>query len=169
MFHSNNGQIDLFDTEYFESILPKNKRTNKPLWTKTADKGEFVYLVEFGFGQDAFILIRSSIDNYTDMSRTTGKDSIRSYVVDKELKPILGKNKRWTTRVKNWENRLWNDLSELRKQFTKVYNQGIKCPDCGKLLRIQTNKQKETFIKCWDCEPGFNSWKTYKKISLDNL
>ena len=165
MFHSNNGQIDIFDAEYFESKLPKSKKDSSPLWTKQAIKGEWCYLIRFGF-KNAWILVRSSIDTQTNMSRETGQDSIRCYVVDKDNYPLLGKNKRWTTRVAGWESRLWNDLTALRKQFVKYHKMGIVCPKCGKPLKIQTNQKKQNFVKCWECEPGNSGWETYRKIDL---
>lgn len=166
MLHTNNGSIDKFDRQYFESILPNNKKTGEPLWTRTAIQGEWVYLIEFGFGQDAFILIRSSVDCYTNLSRETGNDSIRIYIVNSDLKPLLGKTQRWFTRKAGWEKKIWENFSVLRQQFTKLFP-GLKCPYCGKLLPVLTSKGNKTnFVKCFDCD-GKDGWATYKKISLD--
>lgn len=160
----NNGRIDVFTRDYFESVLPANKRTGGKLWERVSVKGEWCYLVEMGYGNEAKIMIRSSVSSSTGQSRGTGQDSIRTYVVDPDtLKPLMGKTKRWTTRKRGWEGRLWTDLSELREQFGQVYSK-LHCPKCGKLLPIYENKHNQQYVKCWDCD-GDDSWSTYKIIS----
>src|SRR6185437_1201047 len=106
-------QVEIFDKATFETALPKLKGTDKPAWECVGlVGGEYTYLVTLGDTRPARILVRSSVDS-TGWSRATGEDSIRVYVVDKDLKPLSGKANRWTTRLPGWQDRIRDVGSSL--------------------------------------------------------
>ena len=131
--------IELFDKATFEAALPKLKGTDKPAW-KCAGlvMGEYVYLFPLGEDKPAQILIRSSVDA-TGWCRATGEDSIRVYVVDKNMKPLSGKSHRWTTRLPGWETRLDELIRFLAKMAVKIN----PCPKCTEHGLTRLNKVKK--------------------------
>lgn len=134
-------QVELFDKATFEAALPKLKGTNTPAWTCVGlVNGEWTYLVTVGDNKPAKILVRSSVDQ-TGWSRATGQDSIRVYVVDKNLKPLSGKANRWTTRLPGWQDRMMEIIRFLAVMAVKI----CPCPKCGKDL-IRLNKVKKAGI-----------------------
>lgn len=139
--------IQRFTQLEFETALPKHKTTQKPLCEcQGLQGGELQYHMTID-GQTG-ILIRSSID-YTGKAAATGEDSIRAWLVDKNLQPLGSKVSRWTTRQPGWDKRLC-DL--LRKLWTLRKAAG-NCPDCAKpmgIFKVQKagpNKGK-MFAKC---------------------
>lgn len=131
--------IELFNKATFEEALPKLKGTNTPAW-KCAGiiGGEYVYLIPLGNNKPAQILVRSSVDG-TGWCRATGEDSIRVYVVDKDMKPLSGKANRWTTRLPGWDERLNEIIRFLAKMAVKI----SECPKCPEHGLVRLNKVKK--------------------------
>lgn len=151
MHKENNGSIDIFDREYFESVLPVGKKTGKLLWRRDAVGGEWQYIIDMG-DPEVFICVRSSVDSGTDMSASTGQDSIRAWLLhrrDDGDYPLSVKVTKWTTRQAGWESRLWDILSQLREWRKTAGN----CVECGKPRRIFKVKnggrnQGRVFARC---------------------
>jgi len=132
-------QVEIFDKATFETALPKLKGTDKPAWECVGlVGGEYTYLVTLGDTRPARILVRSSVDS-TGWSRATGEDSIRVYVVDKDLKPLSGKANRWTTRLPGWQERMNEIIRFLAKMAIKIG----PCPRCGEHGLVRLNKVKK--------------------------
>lgn len=150
MYHSSMGRIDVFDREYFESVLPARKSNGAPLWTCVgSESGELVYTVEMDDRDGVAILIRSSIDPDTFYSKGTGKDSIRLYLITADGLTLSMKTHRWITRKAGWESRMLAAMSKLREMRQAAGN----CPKCGNPKSIFKTKkvgenQGRFFTKC---------------------
>lgn len=120
--------ISTFTREQFESALPSDKFTNRPLWSYIGViDGEHTYKVEAVNG--CSITVRSSIheDGY---SAETGEDSIRCWLVeDSTGRPMAPKVARWITRVNGWEGRLVETLRYLYRLSWELH----VCLDCRML------------------------------------
>ena len=150
MFRKNNGHIDIFDAEYFESCLPKNAKTKEPLWTRQIDKSEYQYLISMNDPNGVMIVLRSSINPVTDISEETGEDSIRMWLVDKDRLPLGHKLNMYTTRKAGWEKRMWTKFSALRRLRKQVGN----CAFCSRPRKVYKVKKRssghfgEFFARC---------------------
>ncbi len=117
--------IDMFTIAKFESALPVDKKTGEPLWRSMGlDHGEYIYLIPVKPGVN--IQIRSSI-RANGLAASTGKDSIRMYLIDDNGNNLGTKVNRWTSRAQGWGER-------LKKVLTLLYCWGLQirpCPDCG--------------------------------------
>ena len=139
----NDGSIDHFDKEYFESILPKHKVTKKRLWTCREQAGQFFYFVDWGSvdgkGNSVGITVASSINSYTGLSGEKGEDSIRLWLSRADGKPLGSKLTKWITRTDNWEQRMYSQFSNFRS----IRKQASDCPECGSariMLRIKNGR-----------------------------
>lgn len=122
--------IDTFNIAEFESSLPLNKHTGEPLWhhyhKHTNRTGECTYLIDV-IPQYASICIQSSIKLNVGISASTGKDSIRAYVIDPTTgKPLLGKLQKHICRTINWRVNLTNILRQLYRESLQLG----QCPNC---------------------------------------
>lgn len=132
-------RVEIFDKATFEAALPKLKGTDQPAWRCVGlVNGEYTYLVTLGDSKPAKILVRSSVDQ-TGWSRATGEDSIRVYVVDKDMNPLSGKANRWTTRLPGWQERMTEIIRFLAQMAIKI---GV-CPRCADHGLIRLNKVKK--------------------------
>lgn len=113
------GNIEVFDREYFESILPKNKKTKRRLWEAKVEWGEWVYYIWMNDPHGARIKVRSSIASDTDWSDGSGQNSIRIWLVNQFGKPIQKKKQAYVTRRLGWEKRMWKLFSEIRQERQK--------------------------------------------------
>lgn len=153
--------VEIFTKQEFEAAIPK-----ECLWKCIgAVQGEYAYLLHFG-NPYALIHLRSSVAP-NNVSRGTGEDSIRAWVVgvkegiseeefeskDFETQVIGAKTQKYVTRVKGWQVRMLDMLQKLSN--VGLYVQ--PCPVCSELLRIGKgkgeNKDKVT-ISCWTKENG---------------
>lgn len=132
-------KVEIFDKATFEAALPRLKANDKPAWVCAGlVSGEYVYLITLGDKTPAKILVRSSVDQ-TNWSRATGEDSIRVYVVDKDMKPLSGKSNRWTTRLPGWQER----MNEIIRFFAKMAIKIGNCPRCSSHGLLRLNKVKK--------------------------
>lgn len=142
--------VEIFSKQQFEDSLPKLKGTDKPAW-KCAGlvHGEWVYLIPLGDKKIAHLLVRSSVDS-TGWSRATGEDSLRVYAVDKDLKPLSGKDGRWTTRQPGWQDRLMKVIRFMAEMAVKIGT----CPKCNeqnlRLLKVKKDgpNKGRWFLSC---------------------
>lgn len=121
--------VDRFDREKFEEVL-NNIFNGK--WSSTFTKGEWLYSTEFG--DKGKIFVGSSIGE-NDVSKSTGKDSIRVYVEydGKYMKD----SQRWTTRVLGWETRLHERIHSACTLIRDI-EYSPRCPNCGGPMVIRS-------------------------------
>lgn len=144
--------VDIFGRPEFEAALTATGRE----WRhKGVVKGEHVYLVAANHG--LLIEVRSSI--HGDTSADCGDDSIRSWLVTTDGKPVGGKMQRWVTRVPGWDRRL---VAMLKKQV-EMSNNFSPCPVCGKTPVVSVKKDKgKAFIFCPDDKQALED-KNYRR------
>lgn len=152
--------VESFSKAEFEVALPMKRDGSGPAWVYGGlSLGEHVYFLPLGSAEKplpAQILIRSSVDQ-TGWSRATGEDSIRVYVVDRNGKPLSGKEYRWTTRLPGWQQRMTDLIRFMAEMAVKIGS----CPKCKTSL-TRLNKVKKAgpnkgrwFLSCWDCKNHF--------------
>ncbi len=108
--------------------------------------GEYTFRVTLD-GQSG-LMIRSTV-NTQEVSKPSGKNSIRVWLVDSEDKPIGGKIGNWINRTAGWQDRLNDKMLQLTKRRELVGD----CKECGKPIGVFKNKNsKKLFAKCWDCK-----------------
>lgn len=112
-----------FTKEEFESAIKKSIQKE---WSRNINGGCFEY--EISFGENAKIFINSSVDSQTNISRDSGKDSIRVWVVY-QGKPQK-KTQRWVTRIAGWEDRLKHALLDTCNEINRL-DYSPKCPNCN--------------------------------------
>jgi len=160
--------VDIFTREQFEDALPKLKADpTKPAWKSVGlDMGEYTYLIPLG-DKPAQIMVRSSVDS-SGKSASSGEDSIRCYIVDKDRKFLGAKISRWTTRLPGWKERMLDIIHQLAKMAVKV----TQCPKCDKaLLRVFKVKKEgpnkgRFFLTCKTCNDYFE-WLDHKDSDDD--
>lgn len=141
--------IEVFTKEDFEAYLG---RSHSPYESLGLVDGEYAYKLPLD-GQSA-IMLRSSIKS-DGQSASTGKDSIRAWLVGNDDKPLGSKVSKWTTRLPGWENR----LTEVVKTICEWRAMIGDCPDCHKpksIFKSKTASNKDRiFAKCRECDKGF--------------
>lgn len=107
---------------------------------------EYVYEVSTS-RPDIRIVIYSSIDKRTNVSRNSGEDAIRLVALFKNN--FLFDKKTHTKRIENWENNLFSKLKELLNDINGV----PVCPKCGAVMVQRAAKAKGTTKKnvFWGC------------------
>ena len=118
--------IEKFNIKDFESALPTNKNTGKPMCEYHGlNIGEHCWIMPTS-KPDVLILIRSSIGG-DGWSYGLGRNSIRAYIVDPRLKSLGSKTKKYITREPGWQDRLVAMLRQLYKRSLLIKN----CPKCN--------------------------------------
>lgn len=121
--------VESFNQEQFENALPRGSKDNEPLFVFIGDvDGELCWAWCMPH-TPLRLLVRSSIDPYTNQSADTGEDSIRliiqRYVEEKWISIGKGPDA-YTTRVKGWELRLKKKIKEVfyskLKRVTKPFD-----------------------------------------------
>ncbi len=99
------------------------------------------------------LMIRSSV-NAQGVSKPSGKDSIRLWLINSEDKPLGSKIDSWTKRIPGWQDNLNDKILELAKRRELVGD----CPKCDKPIGVykvkmglSKNKGK-LYAKCWNCD-----------------
>ena len=149
--------IDHFTRDQFECALPLHKDTGHYLWFWDGlIDGEHTYRIRIPTANDLYIAIRSTVQE-SGVSASTGKDSIRCWLMNLDGRPMAAKVTRWITRVPGWEIRMKDTLRYLYKLSLCL----SPCPKCG-LLRSARRVKKaganhgRVFQKC-EC-PGTLEW-----------
>lgn len=142
-----------FSVKQFQQALPVHNQTGDVLW-KYAGFLHREHCYEVRVNPYCKIHIRSSIkaDGY---AATTGKDSIRAWLVDNEGAVAGAKVQSYVTRVPGWEQRL---VSMLRKLY-KLGSHVALCSTCNHVRRIYKVKKQgpnkgKLFTKC-ECTNDF--------------
>ncbi len=154
--------VDHFTKEKFESALLEGWKYLGLI------SGEHCYIVPVG--EDVGVYIRSSV-GASKQSAGAGEDSIRCFLVDRQLKPLARKLVKWTTRVKGWERRLEGQIEGLRRLGQQITS---PCADCGGQLYIGTTQagpnEGKRYRKCQVCGK-FAGWieENVLKLALDTL
>lgn len=142
--------IDRYSRETFENQLPKNTRTQEPLWTCDGlVSGEYVYTLNFGSRCGDVIKIRSSIRS-NDLAAPSGEDSIRIWIEMPSGSPVFGKLQKYVTRTPGWSKRLWGQLKAIRELYNEIGPERL-CTGCGERLTIRkvrknTNNKGRMFV-----------------------
>lgn len=148
------GGVDTFDIEYFESVLPKRISDDKPLWERedvpALNGGEVTYRIRMGDPQGVHIRLRSSINASTGLSDPTGQNSIRMWLADDHNRPLGHKIDEYTTRLPGWEKRMWSKFNKLRN----LRREAGDCDVCGhpryiwKVKKADSEFRGQRFAKC---------------------
>lgn len=145
--------IDVFTPEYFDSALPKDKKTGGKLFHKLGViNGEHCWSMAMP-NPRIRIVIRSSIKP-NGLSADVGEDSIRIMlqVVHKNLWVNIGKGPdAYTTRVPGWEKRLEDKIKTV---FYKAKTIKQRFEDT-EVVRFSTKGQKENIGRPCVVEPRF--------------
>jgi DNA helicase-2/ATP-dependent DNA helicase PcrA len=133
--------IDQFTLQDFEKFL-EGQNPYEPLGLID---GEYCYKIILD-GQSG-IMLRSSV-GVNGLAKSSGKDSIRLWLIGSDNKPIGSKLDSWTQRTSGWQNRLFDKIFELVKRRTSAGD----CPECKKPFGIYKRKSdKQLFVKCFPC------------------
>ena len=140
---------EVFPLSKFEAALPHHKVTGEALCVGLGlVDGEYAYVLRVS--DHVNIEIRSSV-GANGYAHSTGEDSIRSWLVDREGRPIGSKIQSYVTRVPGWGDRLIKVLRELVRRGRQVE----QCPVCGKTMGIYKVKKAgptkgKLFVRCTD-------------------
>ena len=153
--HNRHMAITRFTRQEFESALPLHKSTGQPLWESLGlAQGEYVYRAG-PIIPGVFVRIRSSVrdDGY---AASTGKDSIRLWLVNDKGESLGCKLSKYVTRVSGWDIRLVEQLRELWKIGRKLVPCGCGAPvRLAKVKKDGPNKGR-MFVACSNRESHGN-------------
>lgn len=139
--------VQIFTVQEFERALPVNKNTGEQMWQSSGIvAGEYSYTIPVS--NECSIEIRSSV-RANGYSASTGKDSIRAWLVSSDGEPAGSKVQSYVTRVRGWEDRLTDMLRKLYKIGRAVKT----CQTCGTLIKVFKVKKDgpnkgKLFTKC---------------------
>ncbi len=152
---------EIFTRTQFEDALPKDT------WYKLDEFGEYSYEIpvfdcDTDISMGVSIVICSSIPRGADVCSSTGKNSIRHWLVDYETRnPAAPKLKEYTARTLNWRKNMLQALRDL-------YKVGLAlgpCPKCrntaydGAKLSVRISKSIKNpgrmFIGCGTYKPEY--------------
>lgn len=149
--------VEIFTKQRFEQSLPVNKTTGTALWVSAGlQLGEYTYKIPVN--DVCSIEVRSSVRS-NGVSASTGKDSIRAWLVGPDGKPVGSKVQSYVTRTAGWDTRMVDMLRKLYVMGRLV----VKCHRCTKVVQILKVKKEgpnkgALFTKC-DCPNSFK-WVT---------
>ena len=145
--------VDIFTTTEFEEVLSTIAQDLEMTWFRDGVQvGEYHYhftaKVFEPIDDGISIEVRSSI-GLDGKSAASGQDSIRIWFANADGDPVGNKAKRWITRVKGWERRLTEQVTEMATIARKVK----LCPDCGKvpsvfIVKKDSPNKGRWFSKC---------------------
>ena len=134
--------IETFTKQDFENYLAQ---CHSPFESLDLVDGEYAYRLPLD-GQSA-IIVRSSVKS-DGQSASTGKDSIRAWLIGNNDKPLGSKVSKWTTRLSGWQDR----LDSVLKTICEWRAMAGDCPDCNKpkgIFKSRTKANKgRIFAKC---------------------
>lgn len=148
----------------FEAALPKMKN-GTPIWKFSGIHcGELLYSIQVPnlSKRKVEIVIRSSIDSATGVTRAVAKDSIKLFLKGDTGHYLSNKNRSYVQRTNGWERRIMNEIRGLYTRGSRV----VICPQCGEQTAVfkavtEANKGR-AFRKCRNnvCEAsrGFPEW-----------
>jgi len=145
--------IDIFTTTEFEDVLSAIAQDLEMTWFRDGvQTGEYHYhfiaKVFESIDDGISIEVRSSIGR-DGQSAASGQDSIRIWFANADGDPVGNKAKRWITRVKGWERRLTEQVTEMATIACKVK----LCPDCEQIpgvfiVKKDSPNKGRWFSKC---------------------
>ena len=142
--------IERFTREEFEEILDEifdAWKVEGNIW------GERAYIG--AIGDRKFIRVMSSINLRTDIADDTGMNSIRVWIVNEHLQPLMPKINHWTTRVPGWQERLKSQV-QLLINMSKNLRYCEVCKDFEHVWKVKKNNENKgrLFARC-QCEDSF--------------
>ena len=148
--------IEIFTKADFETkALPINKNSGEKMWTSLGlQNGEETYSVRID--EDTSILVRSSVKP-NGVCATTGKDSIRAWLVTSTGRPLGSKVLKFTTRTSGWDKRTKNVLRNLW-QWRKTAGNCNCCGEPKQIFKVEANTENKgrIFATCRNkCEGQF--------------
>jgi len=142
--------IDRFTREEFEEVLDEifdKWEVEGDIW------GELAYIGTIG--DQKFIRIMSSINPGTGIADNTGMNSIRVWIVNWRLQPLMPKINHWTTRVPGWQARLKSQVQLLVNMSERLKYCEV-CKDFEHVWKVKKNNRNKgrLFARC-GCKDSF--------------